>query len=185
MNERMWLWTFTECHHLFFRFMIHDSDCNIYCPLNMSVFNPRICIIVDSRVWLINIRKYFWISSFIYEPFVNFIIKDLISDNARDITYKFTLYLQCFDLRYFCNDPRLKKGFVSASTNMIVVTRKNHSWYAFADIFFWNPLQKYLLWFVIYPIHEKDQKYWWFDISIIDKDRKIYIVWYESLQKYV
>ena len=136
MNERMWLWTFTECHHLFFRFMIHDSDCNIYCPLNMSVFNPRICIFVDSRVGLINNSTYFWIGSFLFllslknyhqwftKNFINCNIKELISDNARDIKYKFIFYLQCFDLTYFCNDPRLKKGFVSASTNMIVVTRK-------------------------------------------------------------
>ena len=163
MNERMWLWTFTECHHLFFRFMIHDSDCNIYCPLNMSVFNPRICIFVDSRVGLIKLWNYFRISSFIY--FVNCNIKDLISDNDRDIKYKFTFYLQCFDLRYFCNDPRLKKGFVSASTNMIVVTRKKHSWYAFVDIFFWILLQKSPVWFVVYPIHKKDRKYQKIDIS--------------------
>ena len=155
----------------------------------MSVFNPRSCIFVDTSVGLINIRKYFSIRSFIYEhiifkkssSFVNCIIKDLISDNARDITYKFTLYLQCLDLRYFCNDPRRKKGFVSASTNMIVVTRKNHSWYAFADILFWVILQKYPVWFVVYLIHKKGRKYQKIDISSISSD----LVWYESLQKYV
>ena len=65
--------------------MIHDSDCNIYCPLNMSVFNPRICIFVDSRAGLIKLYNIFELEvSF----FVNCNIKDLISDNARDIKYE-------------------------------------------------------------------------------------------------